>query len=183
MPGRQRFVILDRDGVINRDSAAYIKTPAEWQPLEGSLEAIAALFRAEFRIAVITNQSGIGRGLLSEATLQQIHAKMLGAIEVAGGSVAGIFHCPHRPEEGCDCRKPAPGMLRRLEEELGFTLPGTPLIGDKAADMELARRVGARPILVRTGYGARTLAGMDDSVEVYADLAGATDVLLSEPAA
>lgn len=176
----QRFVILDRDGVINRDSDAYIKTPEEWQPLEGSLEAIAALVRAGFRVAVITNQSGVGRGLLSEATLQRIHAKMLRAIEAAGGRIAGIYYCPHAPDDGCDCRKPATGMLDRLALELGFPLVGTPLVGDKASDMELARRVGARPILVRTGYGEEALSSVGPQVEVYADLAGVARVLLAE---
>ena len=180
MAGTQRFVILDRDGVINHDSDAYIKTPEEWEPLGGSLDAIAALTDAGFQLAVITNQSGIGRGLLSEAMLQRIHAKMRGAVEAAGGRIAGIYHCPHRPDEGCECRKPATGMLERLEEELGFSLPGTPLIGDKASDLELARRVGARPILVRTGYGAETLAKLDHSVEVYPDLAAATAALIAE---
>jgi len=184
MPARRRFVILDRDGVINRDSEAFIKTPEEWQPLEGSLEAVAALDCAGFKVAVITNQSGIGRGLLSEATLEKIHEKMLGAIEAAGGSVAGIYYCPHRPDEGCVCRKPATGLVRQLEEELEFPLAATPLIGDKAADMELARRVGARPILVRTGYGASTLAAMgEEELEVYDDLASAAAALIREATA
>lgn len=179
MPGR--FVILDRDGVINHDSDDYIKTPEEWRALEGSLEAIARLTRAGFEIAVVTNQSGIGRGLLSEATLQQIHARMLAAIEAAGGRVAGIYYCPHRPQEGCGCRKPATGLLVRLKAELGFPLTHTPLIGDKASDVELARRVGARPILVRTGYGADTIDTLTGSaVENYDDLAGAAAVLVAE---
>ena len=182
MPGAPRFVILDRDGVINHDSAAFIKSPAEWRPLEGSLEAIAALVEAGFQVAVVTNQSGIGRGLLSEAMLRSIHAKMLTAIERSGGRLAGIYHCPHAPEARCDCRKPAPGLLRRLNRELGFPLAGTPLIGDKATDMALAERVGARPILVRTGCGAHAAAQLGDSVEVYPDLAGAARALLSEAA-
>ena len=180
MAGAQRFVILDRDGVINHDSDAYIKTPEEWQPLEGSLEAIATLADAGFQVAVITNQSGVGRGLLSEAMLQRIHAKLRGEVEAAGGRIAGIYYCPHRPGEGCVCRKPATGMLERLEEELQFPLVGTPLIGDKDSDLELARRVGARPILVRTGYGDGTLAKLGDSIEVYADLAAAAEALLAE---
>ena len=181
MSGTQKFIILDRDGVINHDSADYIKTPEEWLPLDGSLEAIAALDRAGFKVAVITNQSGVGRGLLSEATLEQIHSKMLEAIGRAGGSIAGIYYCPHRPDEGCHCRKPATGMLMKLEKDLGFPLTGTPLIGDTAADMELAQRVGARPILVRTGYGAEASAELCASVEVYSDLASAAAILLAEP--
>ena len=105
---------------------------------------------------------------------------MRGEVEAAGGRIAGIYYCPHSPGEGCDCRKPATGMLERLKEELQFPLVGTPLIGDKVSDLELARRVGARPILVRTGYGDETLAKLGDSVEVYADLAGAAEALLAE---
>ena len=180
MVGARKFVILDRDGVINHDSVTYIKTPEEWRPLEGSLKAIAALTDAGFLVAVITNQSGVGRGLLSEAMLQRIHAKMRSAVEAAGGHIAAIYYCPHRPDEGCDCRKPATGLLDRLEEELRFPLAGTPLIGDKDSDLELARRVGARPILVRTGYGDETLAKLGESVEVYENLAGVSKALLAE---
>jgi D-glycero-D-manno-heptose 1,7-bisphosphate phosphatase len=180
MVGAQRFVILDRDGVINHDSVTYIKTPEEWRPLKGSLKAIAALTDAGFLVAVITNQSGVGRGLLSEAMLQRIHAKMRSAVEAVGGHIAGIYYCPHRPDEGCDCRKPATGLLDRLEAELRFPLSGTPLIGDKDSDLELARRVGARPILVRTGYGDETLAKLGESVEVYENLAGVSKALLAE---
>ena len=180
MVGAQRFVILDRDGVINHDSVTYIKTPEEWRPLEGSLKAIAALTDAGYLVAVITNQSGVGRGLLSEAMLKRIHAKMRSAIEAAGGHIAGIYYCPHRSNEGCDCRKPATGLLYRLEEELRFPLAGTPLIGDKGSDLELARRVGARPILVRTGYGDETLAKLGESAEVYENLTEAAKALLAE---
>lgn len=174
MPVSRRFVILDRDGVINRDSPDYIKTPGEWQPLEGSLQALAALTRAGFELAVVTNQSGIGRGLLSEATLMDIHDKMLRAVARAGGRITAVYYCPHMPGEGCGCRKPEPGMLHRLEKDFGFELEGTPLIGDKPSDMELARRVGARPILV----GAPRTGG----AEVYPDLATATQALLTESA-
>ena len=133
-----------------------------------------------FTVVVVSNQSGVGRGLYSEATLAAIHEKMLAAVEAAGGKLARIFYCPHSPDAGCDCRKPLPGMLTRLEEELGLTPLGAPLIGDKESDLELARRVGARPILVRSGYGAETLAAINDpGVECYDDLAGAVKALIS----
>ena len=179
--GARGCVILDRDGVINHDSRHYIRTPEQWQPIDGSLEAIAALGRAGFAPVVVSNQSGVGRGLLSASVLERIHATMSGAVAAAGGRLAGIYHCPHTPAEGCQCRKPAAGLVRRMERDLGYTARGAPLIGDKLSDLELARNVGARPILVRTGYGAKSMAALNDSaVEVFADLAQAADALIRE---
>ena len=169
-------VFLDRDGVINRDSDEYIKSVSEWVPLPGSLEAIAALTAAGFRAVVISNQSGVGRGLFSEETLAAIHAAMRAAVEKAGGRLAAIYHCPHRPEDGCDCRKPNPGLLRRAATELGFALGGVPLIGDKESDMAAARAVGARPIAVGSRPGERFPAG----IERYSDLAAAAAALIAE---
>lgn len=175
------LVILDRDGVINFDSAEYIKTPDEWRPLPGSPEAIAALSGAGFRVVVASNQSGVGRGLFTEAALAAIHARMRGTIEAAGGTLSGIYYCPHRPDEGCDCRKPAPGLLLRISRDFGQSLRGVPFIGDKPSDIEAALAVGARPILVRTGDGQRTARLIDDSdLEIFDDLAGAAARLLGE---
>jgi D-glycero-D-manno-heptose 1,7-bisphosphate phosphatase len=177
-----RLVLIDRDGVINRDSDEYIKRVEEWVPLPGSLEAIAALTQAGFAIAVITNQSGVGRGLFSEETLEEIHAAMRRAVEAAGGRISGIFYCPHRPDEGCDCRKPQPGLLRRAAAALGTELAGVAFIGDKRSDVEAARAVGARPVLVGPGTAsAETRAGADaDAVEHYPDLAAAARQLIRE---
>lgn len=169
-------VFLDRDGVINRDSDEYIKSVAEWVPLPGSLEAIAALTAAGFRSVVISNQSGVARGLFSESTLAAIHAAMRAAVEQAGGKLAAIYYCPHRPEDDCDCRKPKPGLLRRAAAELGFALGGVPLIGDKESDMAAARAVGARPMAVGSRPGERFAAG----TERYADLAAAAAILIAE---
>jgi len=180
MPLQQRFVILDRDGVINHDSPLYIKSPDEWRPIEGSLEAISALVQAGIEVAVVSNQSAIGRGLLSEEMLKSIHAKMMLAVEKAGGRIAAIYYCPHHPDDACGCRKPALGMLRRLELEHGILVAGIPLIGDKLTDIKLARRAGARPILVRTGYGKESLHSIDKSVAVYNNLACAVEALLIE---
>ena len=181
MTGLPNIVILDRDGVINYDSDAYIKTPEEWQPIPGSLEAIARLCAAGFRVAVVSNQSGVGRGLLDLETLARIHAKMIAGVEAAGGSLAGIYFCPHTPDDDCACRKPRTGLLRRLEAELRLeSLVGVPVIGDKLADLDLAAAAGARGLLVLTGKGTDTAMLAPIGTEIYADLAAAVDDLLRE---
>jgi D-glycero-D-manno-heptose 1,7-bisphosphate phosphatase len=175
------LVVLDRDGVINEDSGEFIKSVAEWRPIRGSLEAIAALSQAGLRVAVVTNQSGVGRGLFTERTLGAIHERMAAAVREAGGELAAVYYCPHRPDEGCDCRKPKTGLLRRLERDLGCAATGAAFIGDRLSDIEAAEAVGARAMLVRTGTGAATerlLGGR--SVEVFDDLAAAARALLAE---
>jgi D-glycero-D-manno-heptose 1,7-bisphosphate phosphatase len=176
------LVMIDRDGVINEDSGEFIKSVAEWHPIKGSLEAIAALTRADWRVTVVTNQSGIGRGLYDEQTLAAIHRHMRERVRAAGGELAGVYYCPHLPDDGCECRKPRPGMFRALERELGVSVVGAPYIGDRWSDVEAAEAVGARPMLVRTGTGAATealLQGRD--VPVFDDLAAAARSLLTEP--
>ncbi len=183
MGGTARLVVLDRDGVINHDSDEFIKTPAEWRPIDGSLEAIARLTQNGFTVAVASNQSGIGRGLYDRATLAAIHRKMRRAVSSAGGAIDRIVFCPHLPEDACDCRKPEPGMLRRLGEHYGVTLRGVPVIGDSLRDLEAARAVDARPMLVLTGNGERTreeLHVREWVVEAYADLRGAAEALIGE---
>jgi D-glycero-D-manno-heptose 1,7-bisphosphate phosphatase len=176
-----RLVMIDRDGVINEDSDAFIKSVPEWRPIAGSLEAIAALYRAGWRVAVVTNQSGVGRGLYDEATLEKIHAHMLERVRDAGGEIAGVYYCPHLPDAGCECRKPRPGMFRALERELGIAVRGQPYIGDRLSDVQAAQAVGARPILVRTGTGAATESLVRDSaVPVFDDLWAAAHALLAE---
>lgn len=178
-----RLVILDRDGVINHDSDDFIRTPAEWVPIAGSLEAIALLTRAGFTVAVATNQSGIGRGLYDHAALEAIHEKMRRAVADAGGAIDRIVYCPHAPDEGCDCRKPAAGLLRDLGRHYGVALDGVPAIGDTERDLEAARAVGARPILVLTGNGEttqRALAGRGESVETWPNLLDAARALARE---
>jgi D-glycero-D-manno-heptose 1,7-bisphosphate phosphatase len=148
--------------------------------LPGSLEAIAALHKHGRRVAVVSNQSGVGRGLFSEAVLAAIHAKMISAIEAAGGAVSGVYYCPHLPKDGCACRKPAPGMLTQIARDFGCTLTGVPFVGDKVSDVRAAEAVRARPILVRTGSGVAALAALRDRpIEVYADLAEAVSHLLA----
>jgi len=174
------LVFVDRDGVINRDSDAYIKSVAEWEPLPGSLEAIAALTAAGFDVVVITNQSGIGRGLFTLATLEAIHMHMLAEVEAAGGRIAGVFYCPHLPDENCDCRKPRPGLLEAAAEAFGTTTAGVPFIGDKVSDIEAARAAGARPILVGDRVAADTANGIVQANDRFPDLAAAASALLAE---
>lgn len=178
---RSKIVVIDRDGVINHDSAEYIKSPAEWRPLPGSLEAIASLHAAGYRIFVVTNQSGLARGLFDAATLAAIHRRMHAAVDAAGGKLAGIYVCPHGPGQSCDCRKPKPGLLRQIEAQHAVSLRGQPLIGDKCSDLEAAIAVGARPILVRTGQGELALTECAERAEsIHRDLAAAVDALLAE---
>jgi len=170
---------VDRDGVINEDSGEFIKAVAEWRPIEGSLEAIAALTRAGARVAVVTNQSGVARGLFDADALRAIHDHMLAAVRRAGGDLAGIYYCPHLPDAGCDCRKPRPGLLRTLERELGLSVLGAPFIGDRNSDLDAAESVGARPILVRTGTGAAIEpTAVARGIAVFDDLRAAVRSLL-----
>jgi D-glycero-D-manno-heptose 1,7-bisphosphate phosphatase len=174
-----RLVILDRDGVINRESDAYIKTPEEWLPLAGSLEAIARLTQAGFTVVVASNQSGVGRGLFDLKALDAIHARMQAELAKAGGKIDGIFYCPHKPEDGCDCRKPKAGLFKQIAERYRLDLKGVPAIGDSARDIAAASTAGARPILVLTGRGREALLALPE-VEHYADLAAAADQLIKE---
>jgi D-glycero-D-manno-heptose 1,7-bisphosphate phosphatase len=176
-----RLVIVDRDGVVNEDSADYIKSVAEWQPIAGSLEAIAELAKAGYRVAVVTNQSGVARGLFDEATLEAIHGRMRSAVRAAGGELAGIYYCPHLPSAGCDCRKPRPGLFRQLEQALGVSVRGVPYVGDKLTDVDAAEAVGARPMLVRTGKGAKLeQAARERGVPIFDDLRAAARSILDE---
>lgn len=143
-----KLVILDRDGVINHDSDSYIKTPDEWRPLPRSLEAISLLNYFGFTVVVFTNQSGIGRGYFSKQALFEIHEKMNHAVGVKGGKIEKIFVCPHKPSDGCFCRKPNPGMLLQIAEEFQTSLYNVPIVGDRETDMQAAESVHGRPLLI-----------------------------------
>lgn len=175
-----RILVLDRDGVINADSPDYIKSPDEWRPLPGSIDAIVRASQEGFLVAVASNQSGVGRGLFDLDMLAAINDTMIEAVENAGGRIDLIVFCPHAPDAGCECRKPKAGLLRRIESELGVSLAGQWLIGDSMRDLDAARIVQAQPVLVRTGNGCKTetaLHGADD-VLVFDNLAAAVDALL-----
>lgn len=181
-----KWVLLDRDGVINQDSADFIKSAEEWQPVPGSLEAIALLSQAGFRVGVATNQSGIARKLFSLSTLTKIHSKMTEMIIAHGGRIDAIAFCPHGPHDGCYCRKPNPGLLRSLAKEHEFTLKGVPYIGDSLRDIEAAQSVNALPILVLSGKGAATLeknAHKLQNILVFEDLLAAATFLTQQKSA
>jgi len=175
-----KLVILDRDGVINFDSPQYIKSPAEWKPIPGSLEAIAKLCQAGYRVVVSTNQSGVGRGLFEMDTLNTIHEKMHKAVAAAGGRIDAIFFCPHAADDNCACRKPKPGMYKRISECFNVNLGGVPAIGDALRDLQAAHDSGCRPILVLTGKGEKTQeeGGMPEGTLVFKDLAAASEWIL-----
>jgi D-glycero-D-manno-heptose 1,7-bisphosphate phosphatase len=174
-----RWVILDRDGVINEDSDAYIKSPEEWTPIEGSLEAIAQLHQSGFRIAVLTNQAGVARGLFDLPALERIHDKMRLAAKKAGGMIDAIFFCPHGPEDGCACRKPRTGLYKQFARQFDIELAGIPAVGDSLRDLQAAQSVGAEPILVETGKGIRTLRRNPDlDVQTFVNLHEAAQYIL-----
>ena len=177
-----KLVILDRDGVINFDSAQFIKSPDEWKPIPGSLEAIARLKQNGYRIVVATNQSGVGRGLFDMDTLNQIHAKMHKSVAAAGGQIDAIFYCPHAADSKCDCRKPKPGMFKRISETLNTDLTGVPAIGDSLRDLQASAVLGCQPVLVMSGKGEKTKAegNLPEGTLEFADLAGAVDHILAK---
>ena len=170
-----KLVILDRDGVINFDSDHYIKSPEEWKPIPGSLDAIARLNQWGYRVVVATNQSGVGRGLFEMDALNAIHDKMLRALAVAGGRVDAIFFCPHTNADDCDCRKPRAGMLEDIASRYNCDLSGVPSVGDSLRDLLAAQAVGAQPMLVLTGKGKKTVRdpGLPEGTLVFPDLAAA----------
>ncbi|MGN6390472.1 MAG: D-glycero-beta-D-manno-heptose 1,7-bisphosphate 7-phosphatase [Burkholderiaceae bacterium] len=178
-----KLIILDRDGVINHDSDAFIKSPDEWVPIPGALAAMARLKQAGYRIVVATNQSGVARGLFDMATLNAIHQKLHAAAMQAGADVDAIFFCPHAADDDCDCRKPRAGMLQEIGRRYEVGLKGVPSVGDSLRDLQAAYIVGCAPYLVRTGKGATTLkkGGLPPGTVVCDDLAGVVDVLLAAP--
>ncbi len=178
---RNKYVLLDRDGVINYDSELYIKSPDEWIPYPGSLEAIAQLTDESFNIVVITNQSGVGQGLYDLSTLEKIHYKMNTLVEQSGGKIHSILYCPHHPNAGCDCRKPKPGLLHQLADQCKIDFTRTYFVGDALRDIEASLAVNAQPILVKTGKGSRTLSENPDlTTPIFNDLYDATQFILSQ---
>ena len=172
-----RLLLIDRDGVINHDSEDFIKTPHEWRPIAGALGAISRASQLGFHIVVVSNQSGLARGLVTPENLHRIHNRMLREVETHGGKINAIFFCPHLPEEQCSCRKPNTALFESIGERLGVPLEKAIFIGDRKGDILASQRVGALPILVKTGHGKKTLSEMNPPTgfEVCEDLSGAVD--------
>lgn len=178
-----RLVILDRDGVINQCRERYVPGPDEWEPIPGSLAAIASLCLAGFKVAVATNQSQIGRGLMEPEKLAAVHSLLEDQVRQLGGRIELILYCPHAPDAGCLCRKPAPGMLRQISQQLDMPLVGTAFVGDAETDLAAAAAAGCRPFLVRTGKGAKTEKNWGHIAEIcFDDLAAVADYLIEHTA-
>ncbi len=177
-----KLIILDRDGVINADSDMFIKSPAEWLPIPGSLEAIARLNQAGYRVVVATNQSGVGRGLFDMATLNTIHDKMHKAAALVGARIDAVFFCPHTSESHCHCRKPKSGMFEEIATRYNVDLNGVPAIGDSLRDLQAGTALGTRPYLVLTGKGSKTFAAgnLPEGTQVFANLSAVVADLIKE---
>lgn len=178
-----KLIIIDRDGVINEDSDAYIKSTEEWIPIPGSLEAIARLNRAGYTVTVATNQSGLSRGYFDLKTLSEMHRKMESLLAEKGGHVDAMFYCPHGPGDGCDCRKPKPGLLNEIGKRFQTKLNNVLFIGDTLSDIKAAQAANAKPILVRTGKGEKTEKLLKENgfadVHVYKNLSKVVDAILT----
>ena len=178
-----KFIILDRDGVINYESKDYIKSPDEWIPIPGSLEAISLLSQAGYTIVVATNQSGVGRGYYTEKDLAAIHQKMLNSLKKLGGTVDKVFYCPHHPDAHCNCRKPETGLFEQIARHYKLDLKGIIAIGDTLRDIKAALNVACQPILVLTGNGEQTLLNnreLADEIPIFPDLLAAVHSVLKE---
>uniref|UniRef100_UPI003139822F D-glycero-beta-D-manno-heptose 1,7-bisphosphate 7-phosphatase n=1 Tax=Marinimicrobium sp. C2-29 TaxID=3139825 RepID=UPI003139822F len=191
-----KLIILDRDGVINEDAGDYIKSADEWQPIAGSIEAIARLNQAGYTCVVATNQSGLARGLFDLDDLEAMHAKLTGLVEAQGGKLEAVFYCPHHPDDDCKCRKPKTGMLDAIEAEFNLSLQDVVFVGDSLKDLQAGAAKGCTPCLVRTGRGRETEARLAEGVAaegaspalsleqvvIFADLADAVDTILAAEA-
>jgi D-glycero-D-manno-heptose 1,7-bisphosphate phosphatase len=177
-----KVIILDRDGVINHDSDAYIKSVEEWVPVAGSLEAITRLNHSGYTVVVASNQSGLARGYFTIETLMAIHKKMDEQLSIIGGKVDAVFYCPHGPDDACDCRKPKPGMLLEIGQRFNVPLKDVVFIGDSISDIKAANNASAKSMLVRTGKGIKAekilLAEGNKSVPIFDDLAAAVTAIL-----
>lgn len=188
-----KLIILDRDGVINHDRDDYVKSAAEYVPIEGSIEAVARLHKAGFTVVIATNQSGLARGKFELEDLEAMHEKLTALVEEQGGELGGIFYCPHQPEDNCKCRKPKPGMLDAIEAEFNTSVESSYFIGDSLRDLQAGVLKGCKPLLVKTGNGEKTLAQLADpqlqtdspiltaeQVILFDNLSAAVDFILAE---
>lgn len=180
MKKKAPLIILDRDGVINIDSPNYVKSATEWHPIPGSIEAIVALKKAQYTVALATNQSGIGRGYFDKAALDSMHAKLGRLLAVHNTQIDAIYHCPHLPNAGCQCRKPQPGMLLQALEDFSQTAANTWMVGDSYKDVQAALAAGCKPIVVKTGNGLDTIRRITADIPVFDDLQAVAAFLCAE---
>lgn len=174
-------VLLDRDGVVNEERDDFVRRPEDWVPLPGALEAIARLVASGRRVAIVSNQSGLARGIIEPSDLAAIHDAMRSALARHGARVEGFYVCPHAPDDGCACRKPAPGLLRRAMDELGVPPERVAMVGDRPSDLDAARNAGCRSWLVRSGRGEQAVDGARRAgVPIARDLAGVVDAILGD---
>ena len=177
-----KLIILDRDGVINQDSDDYIKSPEEWIPIPGSLDAIARLNHAGFMVAIASNQSGIARGYFNLETLAAMNVKMNDMLSTLGGRIDAMLYCPHGPRDGCDCRKPKPGMLTEIGNRFQVSLNNVLFVGDNINDVVAAQAAGAQPVIVKTGKGEQTASMVKSNgygdIPVYENLGEVVNTLL-----
>tara|TARA_Y100001970_G_scaffold148685_1_gene182627 strand:- start:1606 stop:2178 length:573 start_codon:yes stop_codon:yes gene_type:complete len=182
--GGSRAIVLDRDGVINKNSSSFIKSEAEWIPISGSINAIARLHQANFRVIIASNQSGLARGYFDEEALTRIHDKMNSLVEDSGGVISAIFYCPHSPDADCSCRKPKTGLLERAEVKFDISLAGDYFVGDSLKDLQAATSFNMKPILVRTGNGRQTESSLSkeirDQTRIFNDLESAVNWILKK---
>lgn len=184
-----KLIILDRDGVINHDSPDYIKSAAEWIPIDGSIEAIARLHKAGFTVVVATNQAGLARGKFELDDLEAMHEKLTQLVEEQGAELGAIFYCPHHPDDKCKCRKPLPGMLDAIEAEFNTSVESCYFVGDSLRDLQAGIAKGCKPVLVKTGNGETTLAQLQNAelaeavtlaqVQVFDNLSAAADFIIA----
>ena len=176
-----KLIILDRDGVINVDSDAYVKHADEWHALPGSLQAIAKLHRAGWKVAIASNQSGLARGYFDVTALNAMHQKCLAQLRALGGDIDAFFICPHGPDDACNCRKPLPGLFHDIGRRFDISLKGVPAVGDSLRDLQASAAAGCTPWLVQTGNGPKTRQSpeLPEHTQMADDLAGVVDVLLA----
>jgi D-glycero-D-manno-heptose 1,7-bisphosphate phosphatase len=189
-----KLIILDRDGVINHDSADYIKSADEWVAIDGSIDAIARLYRAGFTVVVATNQAGLAKGKFDLDDLEAMHEKLTQLVEEQGAELGAIFYCPHHPDDKCKCRKPLPGLVDAIEAEFNISAEGFYFVGDSLRDLQAATVKGCKPLLVKTGNGLKTLSQLEqpdlqidspiirlEDVRIFDSLALAADFIISQP--
>jgi len=177
-----RLIVLDRDGTLNENPEDFLRSPEDWTPIPGALEAVARLNQGGWRVVVATNQSGLGRGLFDVATLNAMHARMHKELAAAGARVEAVFFCPHAPEEGCDCRKPAPGLFQQIARRMKVAPSSVVAAGDSVRDAMAASAAGCEAHLIASGPAAEVGADLPAGTRIHPDLGAFADFILARDA-